>query len=56
MRFYCTHFNFCRDHKGLKNEKRVLEKKTPAQECGITKKRWKLIELLNYRCLKISTN
>ena len=56
MRFYCTHFNFCRDHKGLKNEKRVLEKKTPAQECGITKKRWKLTELLNYRCLKISTN
>lgn len=56
MRFYCTHFNFCRDHKGLKNEKRVLEKKTPAQECGITKKRWKLTELLNYRCLKISTD
>jgi IS1 family transposase len=56
MRFYCTHFNFCRNHKGLKNEKRVLEKKTPAQECGITKKRWKLTELLNYRCLKISTN
>ena len=56
MRFYCTYFNFCRDHRGLTKEKGVLEKKTPAQESGIAKKKWKLAELLNYRCLKISTN
>ena len=56
MRFYCTHFNFCREHKGLKNENGVLKKKTPAQECEITERKWKLTELLNYRCLKISTN
>lgn len=55
MRFYCTHFNFCRDHRELKNKKGVLEKKTPAQECEITKRKWKLAELLKYRCLKIST-
>lgn len=54
MRLYCTYFNFCRDHRGLKNEMEmgVLEKRTPAQECRITNKKWKLTELLNYRSLK----
>ncbi len=27
-------------------------KNTPAKECGITKRKWKLTELLNYRFLK----
>ena len=52
MRLYCTHFNFCRDHIGLKNEEGILENKTPAQDCRITNKKWKFIELLNYRSLK----
>jgi IS1 family transposase len=58
IRLYCTHFNFCRNHMGLtkENENGVSEKKTPAQESGITKNKWKLTELLNYRCFKISTN
>jgi hypothetical protein len=53
MRFYCTHFNFCRDHIGLKNktEMGVLEKRTPAQESGISSKKWKLAEVLQYRSL-----
>ena len=50
MRLYCTYFNFCRDHRGLTKEKEngVLGKKTPAEECGITKNKWTLIDLLNY--------
>ena len=58
MRLYCTHFNFCRVHRGLTKEKEkgVLEKKTPAEECGIIKEKWKLAELLNYRYLKTSTD
>jgi IS1 family transposase len=58
MKLYCTHFNFCRNHMGLIKEKEngISEKKTPAQEYGITKNRWSVIELLNYRSLKISTN
>ncbi|WP_164888481.1 hypothetical protein [Methanosarcina sp. MSH10X1] len=41
MRLYCTHFNFFREHRGLKDEKEkgVLEKKIPAQECKITNKK-----------------
>ena len=37
IRLYCTHFNFCREHRGLIEEKEngVSEKKTPAKECGI---------------------
>jgi hypothetical protein len=30
----------------------VLEKKTPAKECRITDKKWKLTKLLNYRSFK----
>jgi hypothetical protein len=39
MRFYCTHFNFCRDHMGLTKEKEnePMEKNTPSKEAGITK-------------------
>jgi hypothetical protein len=38
MRLYRIHLNFCRDNMGLTKEKKngVLEKKTPAQESGIT--------------------
>lgn len=58
MRLYCTHFNFCRDHRGLTKEKEngVLVKKTPAEKSGITKNKWTLTDLLNYRNNKISTN
>lgn len=58
MRLYCTHFNFCRNHMGLTKEKGngASEKKTPAQESGITKSKWTLTELLNYRFIKMSTN
>lgn len=57
MRLYCTHFNFCREHDGLKKEKEkgVKYKMTPSQECGITQKKWTLKELLNYKPFKIST-
>ncbi len=58
MRLYCTHFNFCRDHMGLKKEKEngSIEKNTPAKKYGITRSKWTLTKLLNYRCIKISTN
>jgi len=58
MRLYCTHFNFCRDHRGLTKEKEngVLGKKTPAEKYGITKNKWTLADLLKYRNRKISTN
>jgi IS1 family transposase len=54
MRFYCTYFNFCRYHGGLlqKEEHENSRKKTPAQVSGITKKKWTLNELLNYRNTK----
>lgn len=57
IRLYCTHFNFCREHRGLIEEKEngVSEKKTPAKECGIIQEKWTLRELLNYRPLKTST-
>ena len=58
MKFYCTHFNFCRDHMGLTKEKEngLMEKNTPAKKAGITKGKWTLTKLLNYRCIKISTD
>jgi hypothetical protein len=34
----------------------VSERKTPAEESGITKRKWTLTDLLNYRKIKISTN
>lgn len=54
MRLYCIYFNFCRNYKGLTKEKGVLEKKTPAQESEIIKKKWRFTELLNYRCQNIN--
>ncbi|MGD9778130.1 MAG: IS1 family transposase, partial [Methanosarcina sp.] len=58
MRLYSTHFNFCRDHRGLTKEKQngVSKRKTPAEEAGVTKRKWTLTDLLNYRKIKISTN
>ena len=58
MKFYCTHFNFCRDHIGLTKEKEngLMEKNTPEKEFGIIKSKWAFAQLLNYRCIKISTN
>jgi hypothetical protein len=58
IRLYCTNFNFCRDHRGLMKEKEngISENKTPAEEAGITKRKWTLTDLLNYRKIKISTN
>ena len=49
MKFYCTHFNFCRDHMGLTKEKEngLMERNTPAKEAGITKDKWTLTKLLN---------
>jgi hypothetical protein len=55
---YCTHFNFRRDHRELTKEKDngCIEKNTPAKKYGITKSKWAIKKLLNYRCIKISTN
>jgi IS1 family transposase len=56
MRLYCTHFNFCREHGGLKyeDERRVKCKNTPARECGITESKWKLRDLMTFRPWKTS--
>ena len=54
MKLYCTHFNFCRGHGGLKykDERGVGYKKTPAREAGITQSKWGLKELLTFRWFK----
>jgi IS1 family transposase len=54
MKLYCTHFNFCRGHGGLKykDERGVWCKKTPAREAGVTQSKWTLKELLTFRWLK----
>ena len=46
IRLYCTHFNFCRNHTGLNKEKenKASEKRTPAEESGITKSKWTLTD------------
>ncbi|MDD3873963.1 MAG: IS1 family transposase, partial [Methanosarcina sp.] len=56
MRLYCTHFNFCRSHGGLKyKDGRGVEcKNTPARGAGITESIWTLKELLTFRCFKTS--
>jgi len=56
MRLYCTHFNFCRGHGGLKykDERGVECKNTPAREAGIVDSRWTLKELLTFRYFKTS--
>jgi hypothetical protein len=57
MKLYCTHFNFCREHGGLKyeNERGVKCKNTPAREGGITDSKWKLRDLLTFKGFKTST-
>ena len=54
MKLYCTHFNFCRGHGGLKykDERGVECKNTPAKQAGITQSKWNLKELLSFRCFK----
>jgi IS1 family transposase len=56
MKLYCTHFNFCRGHGGLryKDERGVECKNTPAREAGITESKWTLKELLTFRYFKTS--
>lgn len=56
MKLYCTHFNFCRGHGGLKykDERGVKRKNIPARECGITESKWTLRDLLTFRPLKTS--
>ena len=41
MKLYCTHFNFCSEYEGLLkiDEKGIIFKVTPSQECGITRKK-----------------
>jgi IS1 family transposase len=54
MKLYCTHFNFCRGHGGLKykDETGVKRKNTPAREAGISQSKWTLKELLTFRWFK----
>jgi IS1 family transposase len=56
MKLYCTHFNFCREHKGLEyeDERKVKRKNIPARECGIIESKWKLRDLLTFKSLKTS--
>jgi hypothetical protein len=56
MKLYCTHFNFCRGHGGLryKDERGVECKNTPAREAGIIESKWTLRELLKFRGVKTS--
>ncbi len=39
MRLYCTHFNFCRDHRGLKKKKKMefWERKHQQKNMGLLK-------------------
>jgi IS1 family transposase len=56
MKLYCTYFNFCREHRGLryKDERGIECKNTPAIEAGITEAKWTLKEILTFRCFKTS--
>ncbi len=56
MKLYCTHFNFCREHSGLKykDERGIQCKNTPARQAGITDSKWTLRNLLTYKCFKTS--
>ena len=56
MKLYCTYFNFCRGHGGLryKDERGIECKNTPAREAGIADSKWTLKELLTFRCIKTS--
>jgi len=52
MKFYCTHFNFCRVHGGLKykDERGIQCRNTPARQTGITDSKWTLKNLLTFKC------
>ena len=54
MKLYCTHFNFCRGHGGLKykDDRGVECKNTPARQAGITDSKWTLRNLLTFKCFK----
>ena len=54
MKLYCTHFNFCRGHRGLKykDDRGVECKNTPARAAGITDSKWTLRNLLTFKCFK----
>lgn len=54
MKLYCTNFNFCRGHGGLKykDEIGVICKNTPAKEAGITDSKWSLRKLLTFKRFK----
>ncbi len=54
MKLYCTHFNFCREHRGLKykDERGIQCKNTPARQAGITDSKWTLRNLLTFKCFK----
>ena len=54
MKLYCTHFNFCRGHGGLKykDERGIQSKNTPARQAGITDSKWTLRNLLTFKCFK----
>jgi len=54
MKLYCTHFNFCRGHGGLKHkdERGVECKNTPARAAEITDSKWTLRNLLTFKCFK----
>ena len=54
MKLYCTHFNFCRVHGGLKykDERGIQCKNTPARQTGITDSKWTLKNLLTFKCFK----
>jgi len=54
MKLYCAHFNFCREHGGLKykDERGVECKNTPAREAGIIDSKWTLQDLLTFKCFK----
>ena len=56
MKLYCTHFNFCRGHGGLryKDERGIERKNTPATEAGIAESKWTLKELMKFRWFEIS--
>ena len=61
MILYCTHFNFCREHRVLTyhdetyhDEKGFKCKNTFTREIGTTELEWILEELLTFRCFKTS--
>lgn len=57
MKIYCTQFNFCRDHLGLKKKRKMkLGKEYTCKRMGKTRTIWPLRELLNYTTFEKPTN